>query len=338
MRFAMSDPPANPQKTELIVDPEHAGSRLDALLAAKFPQYSRAHLQRVIQAGGVWVDARAVKPSQRLRGGEHIVFTLPELPKEGPPPENLPLEILYEDDHLIAINKTAGRVVHPSKGNAGGTLASALQFHFDHLSTLGGPSRPGIVHRLDRDTSGVIVAAKTDEAHAKLAAQFEQRQVKKEYFAIVVGAPDLDRDVISAPIGPHPRKRERMAVRRDHPASREAETYYEVIERFDGFAALRVRPKTGRTHQIRVHLASLGCPVLCDRPYGARVKITLGEIERSNDDNPKVLLERQALHARRIQLAHPSTGETLTIEAPPPDDIMRVLAALREFRPPAARK
>jgi 23S rRNA pseudouridine1911/1915/1917 synthase len=199
-------------------------------------------------------------------------------------------------------------VVHPGKGHYRGTLTSALQFHFNELSTIGGAARPGIVHRLDRDTSGVLVVARTDQAHARLAEQFERRTVEKEYFSLVAGRVDRDRDWIDRPIGFHPYQREKMAVRPDDPRSREARSFYEVLERFDGFAAVRIVPRTGRTHQIRVHLASLGCPVLCDRQYGGRAEITRGEVRRQPEDTA-LLLARQALHARRLAFAHPATGD-----------------------------
>jgi 23S rRNA pseudouridine1911/1915/1917 synthase len=210
-------------------------------------------------------------------------------------------------------------------------LASALQYHFGgRLSATGGPTRPGIVHRLDRDTSGAILVAKTDPAHAKLAAQFAERTVEKEYYALVAGVPERDRDYVDRPIGVHPQTREKMAIRREASRSRPAETFYEVLERFDGYAALRILPKTGRTHQIRVHLAHVGCPVLCDRQYGGRARITRSELSGDGEDT-QVLLERQALHARRIRFSHPVTGAPLDVEAPLPEDMAATLAALREY-------
>jgi 23S rRNA pseudouridine1911/1915/1917 synthase len=316
----------------LVVAPDQAGWRLDLFLAHHFPSYSRVHLRRVITACGVRVDDRGGKPSYRLRPGQRVSIVLPEIPREAPQPENIPLEILYDDDWLAAVNKPPGMVVHPARGHWSGTLASAVQHHFGgKLSTAGGPARPGIVHRLDRDTSGVIVVAKNDQAHGNLATQFQDRLVEKEYFAIVAGSPHLDRDRIDEPIGFHPHEREKMAIRRDHALSRSAETFYEVLERFDGFAAVRIVPKTGRTHQIRVHLGHVGCPVLCDRQYGGRSRITRGEIRRDLHDT-LVLLDRQALHARRLKIAHPSTGKPLEFEAPLPGDIQAVLDELRTFR------
>ena len=320
------------EPVELTVEPAEAGHRLDAYLASRFPEYSRVHLRRVISAGGVKVDNRGGKPAYRLKPGQRIVVVLPEIPRESPKPEDIPLEVLYEDEHVVVVNKPPGMVVHPARGHWSGTLASALQFHFGPtLSTSGGVSRPGIVHRLDRDTSGVILVARTDVAHTKLAKQFSSRSIEKEYFALVVGRPPHDRDIIDCPIGFHPHVREKMAIRRDHPESRPAQTFYEVMEAFDGFAAVKLLPKTGRTHQIRVHLHHVGCPVLCDRQYGSRSQITRGEIRREPGDET-VLLQRQALHARRLRFQHPATGESLEIEAPLPADIVAVLDELRQFR------
>jgi 23S rRNA pseudouridine1911/1915/1917 synthase len=316
---------------ELIVPVEQAGARLDWFLARQFSDYSRVLLRKIINAAGVKVDGNRVKAAYRLHPGERITIVLPALERAGPRPENIPLEILYEDAQIAAINKPPGMVVHPAKGHWAGTLTAALQYHFDQLSTAGGPTRPGIVHRLDRDTSGVMVVAKTDQVHMHLARQFESRTVEKEYFAVCIGVPNCDRDLIDLPVGAHPDQREKMAIRRDHSTSREAQSFYEVAERFDGFSAIKVLPKTGRTHQIRLHLASIGCPVLCDRLYGGRAVITRGEISRDLSD-AQVLLDRQALHARRLRIRHPISGEPLELVAPLPADLVAVLAALRQFR------
>jgi 23S rRNA pseudouridine1911/1915/1917 synthase len=243
---------------------------------------------------------------------------------------------------MIVVDKAAGMIVHPAKGHWDGTLASALVHHFGSLSARGGPTRPGIVHRLDRDTSGVIVVAKNDQAHDALAAQFKARTVEKEYLAIVVGEPRLDRDLIDAPIGEHPTHREKKAIRLKDPAARPAATFYEVVERFAGYALVRARPKTGRTHQIRLHLASISCPVLCDRLYGGRARLREGEIvpqpatsrevRELASENDALLLDRQALHAHRLSLTHPTTREPVTFAAPLPADIQAVLDALRRWR------
>jgi len=324
------------QPVELSVEAGEAGCRLDAFLACRFPDYSRVHLRRVISAGGVQVDDRGGKPAYRLKPGQRIRIVLPEIPRQSPRPENIPLDILYQDEYVAAVNKPPGMVVHPARGHWSGTLAGALQFHFGPtLSTEGGASRPGIVHRLDRDTSGVILVARNDQAHFQLAQQFADRRIEKEYFALVCGGPPHDRDLIDCPIGFHPRVREKMAAGRESAESRPAQTFYETLERFDGFAAMKMLPKTGRTHQIRVHLHHVGCPVLCDRQYGGRSRITRGEIRR--DDDPTVLLDRQALHARRLRFFHPVTGEPLEIEAPLPADIAVVLGELRDYRRPTRK-
>lgn len=316
----------------VIVPPEAAGQRLDVFLAEKFPLFSRTLLRKAIAAEGVTIGAFHPRAAFRVQPGQEVRVVLPERPTDGPRPEKVPLEILYEDECLVAVNKRPGMVVHPAKGHWSGTLVAGLAYHFEHLSTVGGPTRPGIVHRLDRDTSGVIIIAKTDRAHLALNLQFENRTPEKEYFAIVVGRIDRDRDVIDAPIGAHPYHREKMAIRHDDPTSRPARTFYEVAERFDGFTAVRAFPKTGRTHQIRVHLASIGCPVLCDKQYGGRSKITRGEVRARREDEV-VLLGRSALHARRLKVIHPLTQQPIEFEAPVPDDIAGVLEELRKYRP-----
>jgi 23S rRNA pseudouridine1911/1915/1917 synthase len=323
--------PPPPPTLEFAVPESAVGLRLDSFLAQQLPQYSRVHLRRLINAKSVTVDGLRAKAAHPLRAGEHIRVELVDPARELPRPENIPLEILFEDRWLAAINKPSGMVVHPAKGHWSGTLTAALQFHFDQLSGVGGPTRPGVVHRLDRDTSGVIVIAKSDQVHRRLAVQFENRSIEKEYFAIVTGRPDRDRDWIDLPIGLHPREREKMAVRLHDPTSRHARSFYEVLERFDGFAAMRIVPHTGRTHQIRVHLQSIHCPVLCDRQYGGRASITRGDIRRQAED-VGILLARQALHARRLCFAHPETNERITVEAPLPADMEGVLDDLRAYR------
>ena len=317
---------------ELTVTPSESGWRLDAFLAHHLTDYSRMHLRRVIVAGEVKVDNHGGKPSYRLKPGQVVRLTLPDIPREGPSPEDIPIDVLYDDDELAVVNKPAGMVVHPARGNWSGTLASALQHRFgSQLSSTGGPTRPGIVHRLDRDTSGVILVAKNDQSHAKLALQFELRTTEKEYFAITSGIPNRERDVIDEPIGPHPKIREQMAIRRNHPDAREAVTFYEVLESFKPrpFAAVLAKPKTGRTHQIRLHLGHIGTPILCDRLYGGRSQITMAQLRPDRPDDETVVLARQALHARSISFIHPETGKRMTIEAPVPDDMQAVLDALR---------
>jgi 23S rRNA pseudouridine1911/1915/1917 synthase len=305
--------------------------RLDVFLAQQMPEFSRTFLRRLIDTDGVLVDGQRAKVAYRLHAGQRVRVESVDVPRTGPEPEDIPLDVLYEDEHIAAINKPAGMVVHPARGHWSGTLTAALAFHFKHLSSVGGPTRPGIVHRLDRDTSGVIVVAKSDAAHMRLAAQFEMRLAKKEYFAIVTGQPDRDRDQIDQPIGPHPHQREKMAVRRDHPDARDAVTFFEVVERFNRFATVRVTPRTGRTHQIRLHLLHVGHPVLCDRLYGGRAILTRGELTGDAADD-EILLDRQALHAERLSLKHPISGAACEFVAPLPEDIQRTLEALRQVQ------
>jgi 23S rRNA pseudouridine1911/1915/1917 synthase len=328
------------QSVELVVAPEETGQRLDAFLANRLKRYSRVHLRRFISSGGVKIGDNGGKPAYRLREGERVLLTLPDIPRSSPRPEAIPLTVLYEDDDMVAINKSPGMVVHPSRGHWSGTLTSALAFHFDSLSTAGGTNRPGIVHRLDRDTSGVIVIAKHDQAHAGLSIQFEARTTEKEYFALCYGNVDRDRDIVDQPIGPHPYQREKMAIRVGHPDSKEAQTFYEVAERFDGYTAIKALPKTGRTHQIRIHLAHVGTPIVCDRMYAGRAVLTRGEVRMRREDDD-VLLQRQALHARRLRINHPLSGKTLEFVAELPDDLQQVLEELRTYRPaktPAGKK
>lgn len=312
---------------EFTVGDDQEGIRLDAFLVMHFAGTSRTQLRNAISAGEVLVDGRTAKPAYRLKANQAVIVAIECHVRDGPEPEDIPLDILFEDEHIAVVNKPAGMVVHPAKGHWAGTLASALAFRFTRLSSVGGVTRPGIVHRLDRDTTGAILVAKTDAAHRKLSAQFEARKVEKEYHVIVRGGVDRDRDRIDQPIGVHPYQREKMAIRADHSTSRDAMTEYEVAERFKGFTFLRAFPKTGRTHQIRVHLTHVRCPILCDRLYAGHAQITKGELLRTDDVT--ILLARQALHAARITFAHPESGERVEISAPLADDMQSVLNALR---------
>ena len=312
---------------EFVVTAEYEGTRLDSFVVGHLEGFSRTQLRNSISAGEVLVDGRTAKPAYRLKSNQLVSVAIADRIVDGPQPENLPLDILYEDDQIAVVNKAAGMVVHPAKGHWAGTLASALAFHFSRLSTVGGVTRPGIVHRLDRDTSGAILVAKTDAAHQNLAAQFEAREVEKEYHAIVRGVPDRDRDRIEMPIGVHPYQREKMAIRKSHATTRQALTEYEVAERFSGFSLLRAFPKTGRTHQIRLHLLHIGCPILCDRLYAGQAFVSQCQLVRT--DNKAVCLSRQALHAARLAFRHPTLGTPVEISAPLPLDMQSVLSLLR---------
>ncbi len=309
------------------------GKRIDQYLVDRFPDYSRSVIQKVIEASAVTVNGRDTKSSYQVKKGDHIRVWLPDLTGDVPEPEAIPLDIIYEDDFFLVVNKPPGMVVHPAKGHWRGTLVNALQYHFEQLSTVAGAHRPGIVHRIDRDTSGLIIVAKDDMAHANLAAQFERRSVRKEYVAITSGVLDRDSDFIERALGPHPTHREKMAIRATEDGGKEAVSYYEVLERFHGFTHVRVYPKTGRTHQIRVHLAHVGCPILADHAYGGRRSLWLGEVvPPGGTTQNRVLIERQALHAHRIWLEHPRIREPMEFVAPLPQDFQQTLDALRQFR------
>jgi 23S rRNA pseudouridine1911/1915/1917 synthase len=325
-------PPGDPEPFEFVVEVPPDEKRLDRYLARRMPDVSRAVLKKAINAGCVEVNGRPARASHRLQLGNRICVRLPEpaaAPEEG---EDIPLEVLYEDEHLVVVNKPAGMVVHPARGHLAGTLVSALIYRFEKLSTIAGSARPGIVHRLDRDTSGLMVVAKTDLAHRRLSRQFEKRVVKKEYWALTSGVVERDSDYIERPVGRHPHEREKMAVRPGEGQGKEASTFYQVLERFDGYSLLAVFPHTGRTHQIRVHLASIGCPVLADKQYGGRNSVRLVDLAPETKEE-RVLLARQALHARRLTFNHPTTGKPLQFEAPLPQDFDQALEALRRYRP-----
>ena len=321
---------------EFVVSEQHSGKRVDLVLALLLDSYSRVFLRRIVMEDKVCVNGKPVKPAFKVFAGQTItVNLLPPPPKDGPIPENIPLDILFEDDCLVIVNKFPGMVVHPAKGHWSGTLTAALAYHFQQLSDAGGPTRPGIVHRLDRDTSGVIVIAKTNEVHFKLCAQFESREVNKTYLAIVAGALDRDRDRIIQPIGNHPYQRDKMAIRAGHHSSRDAETFFEVLKRFPGYAFLQVQPKTGRTHQIRLHLAHIGCPVLCDRLYGGHATVLRAQLQRRQvrglpplETDSEIVLRRHALHAAKLEFDHPKTGQRMSFEAPLPADLQHTLDIL----------
>jgi 23S rRNA pseudouridine1911/1915/1917 synthase len=311
------------------------GTRLDQYLVAVFGEYSRSTLKRVIDSGGVSVNGKPAKASYKVRHGDHIAVQTPEPEYGGPQPEDIPLEVLLEDEHLAVINKPANMVVHPAKGNWSGTLVNALRHRFPQLSGLNGDYRAGIVHRLDRDTSGVILVAKDEQTHRDLALLFERRKVFKEYMALTAGILDRDSDYVEGKIAHHKLDRVKMTIaEEDDEDAKDACTYYEVIERFRGFSWCRCQPRTGRTHQIRVHLASVGCPILADKVYSGRDRLRLSDlVEGVDEENDVLLLSRQALHAHRLRFRHPRTGVLVEAEAPLPEEFQRTLEALRRHRP-----
>lgn len=309
------------------------GLRLDQFLVSLFSDLSRSAIQRVIDQGGVRVNGRPAKASYKVRYGDNLQITPPEPTHALPVPEDIPLDVLYEDECLAIINKPHDMVVHPAKGNWSGTLVNALSFRFKDLSSLNGDYRPGIVHRLDRDTSGVILVAKEEQAHRDLSMQFELRKIFKEYVALTNGVLDRDSDYIEGRIARHPRDRIKMTVSDEEEISKDACTYYEVIERFRGFSYCRLNPRTGRTHQIRVHLASIGCPVLADKVYGGRDCLRLSDLASdTKPDDDQMLLARQALHAHRLRFTHPVTRKLMEAVAPLPAEFEVTLAALRQHR------
>jgi 23S rRNA pseudouridine1911/1915/1917 synthase len=321
---------------DLLVMVKSEGMRLDQYVQLHLgADFSRSEVQRAIESGGVTLNGKPVlKPAYKVRKNDRLHIEMPEPTHEIPVPEDIPLDILYQDDWLAIVNKPHDMVVHPAKGNWSGTLVNALQWHFrDHLSTGGGALRAGIVHRLDKDTSGVILVAKDDLTHRDLSMQFESRKVFKEYVAVTAGELDRDSDYIEGAMKMHPHDRLRMIVSTD-PDAKHALSYYEVLERFRGFTLVKVQPRTGRTHQIRVHLQHVGSPVLADKLYGGRDQFKLSEVEPGlQPGQDEVLIGRQALHAFRLRFKHPRTEQWIEAEAPLPHDIRRVLDALRKHRP-----
>lgn len=316
---------------------DDAGSRLDRFLAAHASDFSRSRLKQLLLEGRVRVGGETISdPAYRVKSGDKIELSVPPAKPAKPQAQSIPLNIVYEDDHIIVIDKPAGLVVHPAAGNEDGTLVNALIAHCgDSLSGIGGEKRPGIVHRLDKDTSGLLVVAKTDKAHRALAKQFSDHgrsgPLVRAYLAIVWGVPEPRRGTIDAPIGRDPRAREKMAVL---PGGRRAVTHYEVRERYAGEDRLPVaslvecRLATGRTHQIRVHLTRIGHPLLGDEVYGAGFR---SKVSQLGPDARRLMsrFRRQALHAYQLGFAHPATGKKLQFESPLPPDMAKLVEALK---------
>ena len=310
-----------PDARHALVPAAAAGRRLDAVLAELFPEYSRSRLSAWIKAGQVTVDGAPARPRDPVHGGETIVLNAVEEVQTHAVAEDIPLDVLYEDEHVFVLDKPAGLVVHPGAGNPAGTLVNALLHRDPALDKL---PRAGIVHRLDKDTSGVMVVARTLQAHTALVAQLSAREVHRQYLAIVVGAL-VSGGTADAAIDRHPRDRLRMAVRDD---GKDAVTHYRLRERFRAHTALECRLETGRTHQIRVHMAHLKHPIVGDPLYGGSLRLPKG----ASDELIAALrgFKRQALHAEVLAFAHPVTGEAIRCEAPLPEDMRALMAALRE--------
>ena len=290
-----------------------AGQRLDKLLAEQLPELTRSAIQNLMREGCVTLAGAPLRKNAKAAVGDTIWIELPEPKETELVPEEIPLDIIYEDDDIVVVNKPRGMVVHPAPGNWSGTLVNALMYHCgDSLSGINGEIRPGIVHRIDKDTSGLLVVAKNDRAHQSLAEQIKEHSAGRRYYAVVYGAPREDKGTVNAPIARHRVDRKKMAVTE---GGRQAITHYEVLERYRGYTYMAFQLETGRTHQIRVHMAHIGHPIIGDPLYGP-----------SND---KWKLDGQCLHAGQLTLTHPATGERMTFEAPLPAYFTTVLQKLR---------
>jgi 23S rRNA pseudouridine1911/1915/1917 synthase len=310
----------------LDVTEKYQGRRIDQFLSETDPNFSRSQAKKLIEAGNVLLNQNPTKPSAHLKAGDKVSGTFPQLEPLSLKPEPIPVTILYEDSSIMVINKSPGMVVHPAYGNPSGTLVNALLYHCKDLGGINGVLRPGIVHRLDKDTSGVIVVAKDDEAYRQLTKQFKNRTVEKVYWAIVYGKFHQEQGVIDSPIGRHPTERKRMSTRTKR--GRTAITRWKVMDRLDGFTLLEIFPQTGRTHQIRVHLSSAGHPLLGDPLYGRKGRP--GTIRDPLLKECVRKMNRQALHAYRLGFNHPRTGERVGFVAPIPEDMSNVLSFLRK--------
>ncbi len=312
----LSESEASAAAIELTVTAADTDRRIDTWLTQKLPEFSRARLQKLITQGHVLVNNQPIAKKQKLQVNDQVTVIIPPPTSLDLIPEQIPLDILYEDDQLIIINKPAGMVVHPAPGHSSGTLVHALLSHCP-LAEIGGVHRPGIVHRLDRDTSGAIVVAKTDFAHQSLQGQIQAKTARREYLGVVVGSPREDIGIIDLPLGRHPVDRQRQTIVELEDGGRSAQTYWEVLERLGNFTVIKFRLGTGRTHQIRVHSNRLGFPIVGDPVYGCGRGV-------------KVKLPGQALHAWQLELIQPVTGETIKVVAPLPGHFEKLLTVLRQ--------
>jgi 23S rRNA pseudouridine1911/1915/1917 synthase len=301
--------------------------RIDQFLVDRLPYLSRAGVQRLIEDGFITVNSKPTKASYKIKSGDSVDMVAPPEPVHDLVPEPIPLEIIYEDEHFLALNKQADLIVHPARGRWTGTLVNGLVFYGKKWSTCNGDWRPGILHRLDRNTTGIMLVAKSDEAHWRLARQFETRTIQKTYLAVVQGVPQLLADVLDLPIGRDKYVREKQAVRKEANGGRVAVTKYEVLEKFDKYALVKLTPKTGRTHQLRVHMSAIGHAMAGDTMYGGR-QFLAGEFK----------FVRQALHAERITFIHPGTLLPMTLVAPLPTDLTELLRILRQGVSPSPIK
>ncbi len=319
-----------PYEFEIVVPPGKKKERLDTFLTSHVENATRSKVQKAIKDGAVLVNGKAVRPSYAVTGGEVITVTLPKPPPQEAVPEEIPLDIVYEDGDLLVVNKPAAMVVHPAHGNYHGTLVNALLFHTRSLSTLNDAAiRPGIVHRIDKDTSGLMVVAKNDVVHAKLARQFSKRTIVREYQALVWGVFKEKSGVIEAELGRSKSDRKKMAVVAQ---GKHAVTTYEVIEQFPYLALVRLKLQTGRTHQIRVHLAHINHPVFGDPTYNGRHLVAGPGTPKQKVEVERLLamIPRQALHAKTLGFKHPGTGAEVFFDSELPADMRQVIGVLRE--------
>lgn len=305
-----------------VISPELSGKRADVVLPGLLPELTRSRIKKLIEEKNILVDGSPIKPSRKFGPGETVHVMIPAPAPLEAEPEDIPINVLYEDEYIAVIDKPAGMTVHPGAGAAGGTLVNALLYRLDGLSGVGGKVRPGIVHRLDKNTSGVIVVAKDDASHNFLAAQFKSRSVEKRYLAIVEGTMKTDSGSISSRIGRHPTDRKKMSSKA--PSGRESLTLWKVRKKLKGATLVEARPRTGRTHQIRVHLAEAGHPLLADEVYGGKGRKP-PVISAAGD-----IIGRHALHAWKLAFTHPRTGERMEFTSPMPEDMKNALNFLSE--------
>ena len=301
----------------VVFTAEEKGQRLDVFVVERFPELSRSHVQKLIEQGNVLVDGSVRKANYKLRGGEAVQVTVPQAEPISVEPEDIPLDILYEDKDIIVVNKARGMVVHPASGVYSGTLVNALLYHCQDLSGINGEIRPGIVHRLDKDTSGVMVCAKNDTAHLDLAEQIRTKTAHRTYWAIVHGNIKEEAGIIKGDIGRHLTDRKKMAIVREN--GKPAVTHFKVLERFGEYTLVECQLETGRTHQIRVHMTSIGHPLINDPKYGPK-------------KSSPFAINGQALHSLQLTLTHPVTKEEMTFTAPLPTDMEKILTGLRNKR------
>ncbi|MGI6294717.1 MAG: RluA family pseudouridine synthase [Armatimonadota bacterium] len=318
-----------------VVDDKHSGERLDLYLVEQMPEMSRSYIQKLIAKAHATVNGTAVRAGYKVQAGDQVKVIVPPPEPADIQPEQIPLDVVYEDEQIIVINKPKSMTVHPAPGSRTGTLVNAVVAYTDDLSGIGGTERPGIVHRLDKNTSGLLVVAKTDVAHSSLQSQIQNRTAERRYLALVWGTTKFNEAVVDAPIGRHPTDRQKQAVIKDTDryTAREAVTQLKVLQRFEGFTLLEAKLDTGRTHQIRVHCSFIGHPVVGDPTYGGTKRPIPSAYSKLDQRELSALLDAlqgQALHAFALSFDHPTTGKRLSFEAPLPPDIAHLLDWLKQ--------